>query len=49
MNLMNKTTKNELLSEFEGVLNKIGTKPSDEIESDLRVISHKIRPLIHLV
>ena len=46
---MNKPTKEQILSDFVGILNQIDQKSSDEIESNLQKIVHKIRPLIHQV
>ena len=44
---MKKPTKDEILDDFVGVLNQIDNKPSDEIETNLQKIVHRIRPLIH--
>ena len=44
---MEKATKDEILNDFVGVLNQIDKSPSDEIESNLQRIVHRIRPLIH--
>ncbi len=46
---MKMSTKNEIISDFIGVINQIDDKPSDEIESHLQKIVHKIRPHIHKV
>ena len=44
-----KSTKDEILNDFVNVLDQIDNKPSDEIESNLQKIVHRIRPLIHMV
>jgi len=41
--------KDEIVSDFVGVVDQIGKKPSDEIESDLQKIVSKIRLHIHKV
>ena len=46
---MEKSTKDEILNDFVGVLNQIDNKPSDEIESNLQKIVHKMRPLFHKI
>ena len=46
---MQKPSKEEILDDFVDVLNQIDDRPSDEIESNLQNIVHKIRPLIHVV
>ncbi|MDH3502189.1 MAG: hypothetical protein OEL69_06760 [Nitrosopumilus sp.] len=46
---MKKSTKDEILNDFVNVLDQIDNKPSDEIESNLQKIVHRIRPLIHMV
>ncbi|WP_316504155.1 hypothetical protein [Nitrosopumilus sp.] len=43
------STKDEIISDFTYVINQIGKKPSDEIESDLQKIVSKVRPHIHKV
>lgn len=45
--LMNKSTKDEIINDFVGVIDQIGNKPSDELESSLQKIVYKIRPHIH--
>ena len=47
--ILEKSTKDEILNDFVGVLNQIDSKPSDEIESNLQKIVHKMRPLIHKI
>lgn len=47
--VMNNTTKNEILNDFVGLLNQIDKKPSDEVEVNLQKVVHKIRPFIHNV
>lgn len=47
--MMKKSTKDEILNDFVNVLDQIDNKPSDEIESNLQKIVHRIRPLIHMV
>ena len=47
--MMKKLTKDEILNDFVNVLDQIDNKPSDEIESNLQKIVHRIRPLIHMV
>ena len=46
---MERSTKEEILDDFVGILNQIDSKPSDEIETNLQEIVHKIRPLIHKI
>ena len=49
MMIMKISTKDEIITEFVGVINQIDQKSSDEIESNLQRIVHKIRPHIHQV
>ncbi len=49
LNFMKKSTKYEILNDFICILNQLDKSPSDEIESNLQNIVHKIRPLIHTV
>ena len=46
---MKPSTKDEIINDFADVINQIDDKPSDEIESNLQKIVHKIRPHIHRV
>lgn len=46
---MHKSTKDEILHDFTGILEHIDDRPSDETESNLQEIVHKLRPLIHKV
>jgi hypothetical protein len=46
---MKMSTKDEIISDFVGVINQIGKKPSDEIESSLQKIVYRVRPLIHKI
>ena len=46
---MELSPKDEIISDFVGVIDHIGKKPSDEIELDLQKIVSKIRPYIHKV
>jgi len=46
---MKMSTKDEIVSDFVDVIDQIGKKPSDEIESNLQKIVHRIRPYIHKV
>jgi hypothetical protein len=39
--------KDEIISDFVGVIGQIGKKPSDEIELKLQKIVSKVRPHIH--
>lgn len=41
--------KDEIIRDFVGVIDQIGKKPSDEIESSLQTIVSKVRPHIHKV
>ena len=41
--------KIDIISDFVGVMRQIDNKPSDEIETNLQKIVHKIRPYIHQV
>jgi len=45
--LMKTSTKDEIISDFAGIIDQIGKKPSDEIESGLQKIVYKVRPYIH--
>ncbi len=47
--LMKTSTKDEIINDFVDVINQIDNKPSDEIESNLQKIVHKVRPHIHKV
>ena len=50
LSLMQKSiSKEEILRDFADVINHIDDKPADEIETHLRKIIYKIRPLIHHV
>ena len=46
---MEVSTKDEIISDFVCVIDQIGKKPSDEIESSLQKIVYKVRPHIHKV
>ena len=46
---MKMSTKGEIISEFVSVIDQIGHKPSDEIESSLQKIVYSVRPYIHKV
>ncbi|WP_316504813.1 hypothetical protein [Nitrosopumilus sp.] len=46
---MKVTPKDEIITDFLCVIDQIGKKPSDEIESELQTIVSKIRPHIHKV
>ncbi|MCA9812766.1 MAG: hypothetical protein KC483_07880 [Nitrosarchaeum sp.] len=43
------STKDEIISDFMDVVDQIDNKSSDEIESRLQKIIHRIRPHIHNV
>jgi len=43
------STKDEIISDFIAVVDQIGKRPCDEIESSLQKIVYRIRPLIHKV
>ena len=49
MKMTNKATKEEILKDFVNILNQINNKPADEIETNLQIIIHKIRPLIYKI
>ena len=49
MSRMKISTKDEIISDFVDVVEQVGVKPSDEIESRLQKIVHRIRPYIHNV
>jgi len=46
---MKMSTKDEIISDFIAVIDHIGKKPSDEIESGLQKIVYRVRPYIHKV
>ncbi|MDH3657187.1 MAG: hypothetical protein OEM77_03530 [Nitrosopumilus sp.] len=46
---MKTSTKDEIINDFVGVIDQIGKKPADEIESGLQNIVYKIRPYVHKV
>ena len=47
--VMRMSTKDEIISDFADVIDQIGQKPSDEIESGLQKIVYRVRPYIHKV
>jgi len=47
--VMKMSTKDEIISDFVAVIDQIGKKPSDEIESGLQKIVYRVRPYIHKV
>ena len=46
---MKTSTKDEIISDFVAVIDQIGKKPSDEIESGLQKIVYRVRPYVHKV
>ena len=46
---MRMSTKGKIISDFVAVIDQIGQKPSDEIESSLQKIVYRVRPYIHKV
>ena len=46
---MKTSAKDEIISDFVSVIDQIGQKPSDEIESSLQKIVYRVRPHIHKV
>ncbi len=47
--MMKTSTKGEIISDFASIIDQIGQKPSDEIESSLQKIVYRVRPYIHKV
>ena len=47
--IMEASAKDEIISDFTAVIDQIGKKPSDEIESNLQKIVYRVRPYIHKV
>ena len=43
------STKDEIICDFTDMIDQIGQKPSDEIESGLQEIIYRVRPYIHML
>lgn len=47
--IMKISVKDEIISDFVDVIDQIGKKPADDIETNLQRIVYRVRPYIHKV